>query len=1008
MASMNDYELLRRYVDERSERAFAQLVERYAGIVYSAALRQMRGDAHRAEDVTQQVFITLATKAHRLESTGGASLLLSGWLLTTTHYVCCNITKMEVRRRQHERNAAAERPEQRPPGPDSGGGSSSGPSPGDHDWEQISPLLDEAVEALGRGRREALLLRYFEGMSIRQVADRLGITEAAAKQRLSRGVEQLRKIFRRRGVTVSAAALSVMLGAHATHAAPVALVAAVASGAHAAAIAGGAAATAATTTTAAAAHAAGWKGLVTIMATTAKVKSAVAAVVALLLVGSATVVITKSFGGASKPQVKLLAPGAAIPAGGGVSITYNNAAANSRAIVYSGVVRTPDNQPVARAEVMLAGYYGIVQVNRLGFQNVPTVKTGSDGTFTTPPQADAKTIVVRCTAGYAEMPTKRFENGDPIIVQPWARVEGLAMSAGEPMANETIRMGRHIHVGFIDGDNCIDYSVTAKTDGQGRFTFTRLVPGTLWVGPEEPGFNTPESQLAAVRKQIKINGGETAKITIGDGGGRSVTGRISASDSMEPLKFSGQFYAAARGAATQPDEFDRVPTIATKVDRVFLVKTLADGRFDADDVPPGHYVLRLHAYVNNPGSMVGEEAASVTTEFDVPAAAAATRGSQAATAPAIFDLGTFTASVNKRLKPGDAAPPLRVTLKDGRDVTLADYAGRYLVLRIANPPGGAGWYEDPNDWTAVTDRFAGSASVALLNVTLDAGAIGGMPRQQQGPPVNLPTWEQATAKKIGGEGISSILGDGISSIYARSPVAVFVIGPNGKLAAKWCSPRGLFDVLAGASSRASVAANGIVVTSEHHDVGHDTPAYAFAKIPPMEKDDAGKDAVWTIVDNQVQQGSGGLTVLNDGIGATNIDAPGAAFYFAHGSLEGRFRAELGSAPIPVERISSYSWHKATRAAQVYRVYGSDGSAKDFNPTPKNGTDPARCGWTLIADVDTRQGSVPRGGQEGVCITRAGGGPIGSCRYLLFVSFVTETSDGWGHTFFNEIDIVRGK
>src|SRR5690349_5832540 len=112
MASLNDYELLRRYVDERSERAFAQLVERYAGIVYSAALRQMRGDAHRAEDVTQQVFITLATKAHRLQSTGG---LLSGWLLTTTRYVCCNITKMEVRRRQHERNAAAERPEHRPP-----------------------------------------------------------------------------------------------------------------------------------------------------------------------------------------------------------------------------------------------------------------------------------------------------------------------------------------------------------------------------------------------------------------------------------------------------------------------------------------------------------------------------------------------------------------------------------------------------------------------------------------------------------------------------------------------------------------------------------------------------------------------------------------------------------------------------------------------------------------------------------------------------------------------------
>src|ERR1035441_404123 len=78
----NDIELLRRYVFERSESAFADLVQQHIALVYSAALRQTNGDAPLAEDITQVVFTDLARKAARLTR----HTSLAGWLYTSTRY----------------------------------------------------------------------------------------------------------------------------------------------------------------------------------------------------------------------------------------------------------------------------------------------------------------------------------------------------------------------------------------------------------------------------------------------------------------------------------------------------------------------------------------------------------------------------------------------------------------------------------------------------------------------------------------------------------------------------------------------------------------------------------------------------------------------------------------------------------------------------------------------------------------------------------------------------------
>src|SRR3569833_2937104 len=63
---IEDSALLQRYADEQSQDAFSELVRRHIGFVYSASLRRINGDSHRASDVSQVVFIGLARHAHRL------------------------------------------------------------------------------------------------------------------------------------------------------------------------------------------------------------------------------------------------------------------------------------------------------------------------------------------------------------------------------------------------------------------------------------------------------------------------------------------------------------------------------------------------------------------------------------------------------------------------------------------------------------------------------------------------------------------------------------------------------------------------------------------------------------------------------------------------------------------------------------------------------------------------------------------------------------------------------
>src|ERR1041384_7119854 len=99
----DDAQLLRHYVEEGSEKAFAELVQRHLNLVYSAALRQVGGDMHRARDVAQIVFTTLARKAPSLTR----HPVLAGWLHLATHHAATKAMRTERRRHAREQEAHA-------------------------------------------------------------------------------------------------------------------------------------------------------------------------------------------------------------------------------------------------------------------------------------------------------------------------------------------------------------------------------------------------------------------------------------------------------------------------------------------------------------------------------------------------------------------------------------------------------------------------------------------------------------------------------------------------------------------------------------------------------------------------------------------------------------------------------------------------------------------------------------------------------------------------------------
>lgn len=205
-----DSDLLRAFADSGSQDAFAKLVRRRIDFVYSVALRQTGGDRHRAEDATQAVFTDLARKARTL----AVRPVLVGWLYHSARFAAASLVRTEQRRQSREQEAHTMQ-------------TVLTDSARDAEWQQVRPVLDQALNEINERDRDAILLRYFDGRSFPEIGARLRLTENAARMRVERALEQLDVALRKRGITSTASALAAAVGVQVTAASPAGLATAV-------------------------------------------------------------------------------------------------------------------------------------------------------------------------------------------------------------------------------------------------------------------------------------------------------------------------------------------------------------------------------------------------------------------------------------------------------------------------------------------------------------------------------------------------------------------------------------------------------------------------------------------------------------------------------------------------------------------------------------------------------------------------------------------------------------
>ena len=208
-----DLQLISRYTRDACQDSFTELVNRHLDLVYSAALRQLRSP-DLAQEVAQSVFIELSRAAGKIKP----GSILPAWLYQVTRRRTIDVVRRESRRQLREQIACENNAMNSPAS----------------DWSHIEPLLDEAMDSLDEADRAAILLRYFENKSLREVGEALGASEDAAQKRVSRAIDRLRDYLTRKKIPVAAAGLAAVISANAVEAAPAGLSATVSASALAA------------------------------------------------------------------------------------------------------------------------------------------------------------------------------------------------------------------------------------------------------------------------------------------------------------------------------------------------------------------------------------------------------------------------------------------------------------------------------------------------------------------------------------------------------------------------------------------------------------------------------------------------------------------------------------------------------------------------------------------------------------------------------------------------------
>jgi hypothetical protein len=302
-----------------------------------------------------------------------------------------------------------------------------------------------------------------------------------------------------------------------------------------------------------------------------------------------------------------------------------------RAIKIKGVVKLPNGQPAAGAEIgaVNEGYLSLgrgafINHRNADFTNL-IVKSDAQGRFEVPPRLSQRLVVVH-NEGFAETTQSNLATQAEVTLQPFGTIEGVLMIGSKAAPNSPL------HLSESRGGQGLNYDYSTfggETDSEGKFRYTHVPPGKRWLSRLIA--TRPNTRSWSHATPVNVESGRTAQAQLG-GTGRPVIGTIVADDPTRAIDWTAGYHsiygrqAPMRFAsAAESRAWSSSPAGRAAQDnyRNYAVVFSTNATFRVDDVPPGLYTLQCQFHAPRPagapqyggdGPMVG----TLSHQFEIP------------------------------------------------------------------------------------------------------------------------------------------------------------------------------------------------------------------------------------------------------------------------------------------------------------------------------------------------------------------------------------------------------